>query len=176
MSSYYEKMLATGEVKCIDEEVPFEIPQGWEWCRMGSIGDWGEKAVKRSQRFHEITGIGKMAKRASQYLSLGNRAGEGWFLTADMIDLLYHECRGIVCLQPFACLPNHITGEGMVHKLHAAYPEAVFLALDCDASASEVNQENRLKLMMNALTEKTKAPKEMSFIQKTMNLRKGTTL
>ena len=135
-----------------------------------------EKAVKRSQRFHEITSIEKMAKRASQYLSLGNRAGEGWFLTADMIDLLYHECRGIVCLQPFACLPNHITGEGMVHKLHAAYPEAVFLALDCDASASEVNQENRLKLMMNALTEKTKAPKEMSFIQKTMNLRKGTTL
>ena len=64
----------------------------------------------------------------------------------------------------------------MVHKLHVAYPEAVFLALDCDASASEVNQENRLKLMMNALTEKTKAPKEMSFIQKTMNLRKGTTL
>ena len=107
---------------------------------------------------------------------VGNRAGEGWFLTADMIDLLYHECRGVVCLQPFACLPNHITGEGMVHKLHAAYPEAVFLALDCDASASEVNQENRLKLMMNALTEKTKAPKEMSFIQKTMNLRKGTTL
>lgn len=100
-----------------------------------------EKAVKKSQRFHEITSIEKMAKRASQYLSLGNRAGEGWFLTADMIDLLYHECRGVVCLQPFACLPNHITGEGMVHKLHAAYPEAVFLALDCDASASEVNQE-----------------------------------
>ena len=45
MSSYYEKLLATGEVKCIDEEVPFEIPQGWEWCRMGSIGDWGAGAT-----------------------------------------------------------------------------------------------------------------------------------
>ena len=63
-----------------------------------------EKAVKNSKRFHEITSIEKMAKRASQYLSLGNRAGEGWFLTADMIDLLYHECRGVVCLQPLpAC-------------------------------------------------------------------------
>ena len=122
-----------------------------------------EKAVKNSKRFHEITSIEKLAKRASQYLSLGNRAGEGWFLTADMIDLLYHECRGVVCLQPFACLPNHITGEGMVHKLHSAYPEAVFLALDCDASASEVNQANRLKLMMNALTEKQDVPQENYF-------------
>lgn len=135
-----------------------------------------EKALKNSKRFHEITDIKTLAKRASQYLSLGNRAGEGWFLTADMIDLLYHECRGVVCLQPFACLPNHITGEGMVHKLHNAYPEAVFLALDCDASASEVNQANRLKLMMNALTEKKEVPSEMSFIQKTIHMRKGSTL
>ena len=135
-----------------------------------------EKAVKNSKRFHEITSIDKLAKRASQYLSLGNRAGEGWFLTADMIDLLYHECRGVVCLQPFACLPNHITGEGMIHKLHSAYPEAVFLALDCDASASEVNQANRLKLMMNALTEKKETSDDLSFVRKTMNLRKGTTL
>ena len=135
-----------------------------------------EKALKNSKRFHEITSIGKLAKRASQYLSLGNRAGEGWFLTADMIDLLYHECRGVVCLQPFACLPNHITGEGMIHKLHSAYPEAIFLALDCDASASEVNQANRLKLMMNALTEKKETPDDLSFVRKTMNIRKGTTL
>lgn len=135
-----------------------------------------EKAVKNSKRFHEITSIEKMAKRASQYLSLGNRAGEGWFLTADMIDLLYHECRGVVCLQPFACLPNHITGEGMVHKLHSAYPEAVFLALDCDASASEVNQANRLKLMMSALTEKSESKDDLSFVRKTVSLRKGTAL
>ena len=136
-----------------------------------------EKALKGSKRFHGITPISKLAKRASQYLSLGNRAGEGWFLTADMIDLLYHECRGVVCLQPFACLPNHITGEGMIHKLHGAYPEAVFLALDCDASASEVNQANRLKLMMNALTEQEKAAQEIPFIdRKPISIRKGTTL
>ena len=135
-----------------------------------------EKAVKKSERFHEITSIDKLAKKASQYLSLGNRAGEGWFLTADMIDLLYHQCRGVVCLQPFACLPNHITGEGMVHKLHMAYPEAVFLALDCDASASEVNQENRLKLMMNALTEKEKAVEERAILSKPLGYAKGIKL
>lgn len=100
-----------------------------------------EKAVKISKRFHEITNITRLAKRAARFLSLGNRAGEGWFLTADMTDLLHHGCRGIICLQPFGCLPNHITGEGIIHKLHMAYPEAVFLPLDCDASASEANQE-----------------------------------
>ncbi len=135
-----------------------------------------EQALKHSKRFHPVTDITRLAKQASQFLSLGNRAGEGWFLTADMIDLLYHECRGIICLQPFACLPNHITGEGMVHKLHAAYPEAIFLALDCDASASEVNQTNRLKLMMSSLTEKTPAANDIPFVRTTVSVRKGTVL
>ena len=135
-----------------------------------------EKAVKRSRRFHPITPIETLAKRTSQYLSLGHRAGEGWFLTADMIDLLGHGCRGIVCLQPFACLPNHITGEGMAHKLHTTYPEAVFLSLDCDASVSQVNQLNRLKLMMNALTEKAPVSEPMSILRKTMSAKKGSAL
>ena len=135
-----------------------------------------EKAVKISKRFHEITNITRLAKRAARFLSLGNRAGEGWFLTADMTDLLHHGCRGIICLQPFGCLPNHITGEGMIHKLHMAYPEAVFLPLDCDASASEANQENRLKLMMNSLTEKEPHGKTLPFIRNTISARKGKVL
>lgn len=135
-----------------------------------------EKAVKISKRFHEITNITRLAKRAARFLSLGNRAGEGWFLTADMTDLLHHGCRGIICLQPFGCLPNHITGEGMIHKLHMAYPEAVFLPLDCDASASEANQENRLKLMMNSLTEKETHEKTLPFIRNTISARKGKVL
>ena len=93
-----------------------------------------------------------------------------------MIDLLSHGCRGIVCLQPFACLPNHITGEGMAHKLHETYPEAVFLSLDCDASVSQVNQLNRLKLMMNALTEKTPEPESLSLLRKAIGSKKGTAL
>ncbi len=135
-----------------------------------------EKALKHSRRFHPITPIEALAKRTAQYLSLGHRAGEGWFLTADMIDLLGHGCRGIVCLQPFACLPNHITGEGMAHKLHIAYPEAVFLSLDCDASVSQVNQINRLKLMMNALTEKTPVTETQSILRKTISAKKGSAL
>lgn len=135
-----------------------------------------EKAVKRSRRFHEITPIETLAKRTRQYLSLGHRAGEGWFLTADMIDLLGHGCRGIVCLQPFACLPNHITGEGMAHKLHSTYPEAVFLSLDCDASVSHVNQLNRLKLMMSALTEKAPVTEPQAILRKAIAAKKGSAL
>ncbi len=133
-----------------------------------------EDALKKSVRFHEMTPIRKMAKRASQFLSLGHRAGEGWFLTADMIDLLYHECRGIICLQPFGCLPNHITGEGMIHKLRKAYPEAVFLSLDCDAGTSEVNQTNRLKLMMNSLIEPLWEPHYISFMENRITAKKGS--
>lgn len=135
-----------------------------------------EKAVKRSRRFHAITPIESLAKRAQQYLSLGHRAGEGWFLTADMVDLLGHGCRGIVCLQPFACLPNHITGEGMARRLHMTHPEAVFLSLDCDASVSHVNQLNRLKLMMSALTEKAPLTESQSILRRTISAKKGNAL
>lgn len=135
-----------------------------------------ERAVKRSRRFHAITPIERLAKRASSYLSLGHRAGEGWFLTADMIDLLDHGCRGIVCLQPFACLPNHITGEGMARRLHMTHPEAVFLSLDCDASVSHVNQLNRLKLMMSALTEKTPMTETQAILRRAISARKGNAL
>lgn len=127
-----------------------------------------EKALRRSLRFHPITPMEKLARLAAPHLSLGHRAGEGWFLTADMIDLLSHGCRGVICLQPFACLPNHITGEGMAGRLHAAYPEAVFLSLDCDASASEVNQLNRLKLMMDSLTEKETPAEPRTLLRKTI--------
>ena len=135
-----------------------------------------EKAIKQSRRFHALTPIGTMYKKASHYLSLGHRAGEGWFLTAEMIDLLAHGARGIVCLQPFACLPNHITGEGMIHKLHQSYPEAVFLSLDCDSSASQVNQLNRLKLMLNSFTEETPESDESPILHEVIATTKGSAL
>ncbi len=113
-----------------------------------------EEAVRKSHRFSPLTPIKELAGKASRYLSLGNRAGEGWFLTADMLDMIEKKCSGIVCLQPFGCLPNHVTGKGMIHKLRQTYPEINILALDCDAGASRVNQLNRLKLMMSAILEK----------------------
>lgn len=132
-----------------------------------------EKAVRKSRRFHELTPIDSMYRQAAQFLSLGHRAGEGWFLTAEMIDLLSHGARGIVCLQPFACLPNHVTGEGMIHRLQQSYPEASFLSLDCDGSASQVNQINRLKLMMDSLVENKTPSAETSIIQKAIASTKG---
>ena len=91
---------------------------------------------------------------AKEHVSLGNMAGEGWFLTGEMVKLIRHGVPNVVCLQPFGCLPNHITGKGVIHSLRKHYKEANILAIDCDAGASEVNQLNRLKLMLSVAKEK----------------------
>ena len=81
-------------------------------------------------------------------------AGEGWFLTGEMMELAERGVPNIVCLQPFGCLPNHITGKGVMHALRERYPDSNIIALDCDAGASEVNQVNRIKLMLSVAREK----------------------
>jgi predicted nucleotide-binding protein (sugar kinase/HSP70/actin superfamily) len=81
-------------------------------------------------------------------MSLGHHCGEGWFLTAEMIDLIENGVPNIVCVQPFGCLPNHVTGKGMIKELKRNYPQANITAIDYDPGASEVNQLNRLKLML----------------------------
>ena len=107
------------------------------------------KALKKSKRFHPPKSIGEMAKLASRHVSLGNMAGEGWFLTGEMVELIESGVKNIICLQPFACLPNHITGKGVMHALRKTYKDVNIAAIDCDAGASEVNQLNRLKLMLS---------------------------
>lgn len=109
-----------------------------------------KKALKKSKRFHPPENIYKLAKGASKILSLGNQTGEGWFLTAEMVELLESGVNNIVCMQPFACLPNHVTGKGMIKELKHWYPQANIIAVDYDPGASEVNQLNRIKLMMAA--------------------------
>lgn len=89
-----------------------------------------------------------MANKAKNLLSLANQCGEGWFLTAEMIELLESGINNILCLQPFACLPNHITGKGMIKKLKEAYPWSNIVPIDYDSGMSEVNQINRIKLML----------------------------
>ena len=106
------------------------------------------KALRRSQRFSPPRSIKETAALASRHVSLGNMAGEGWFLTGEMVKLIESGVENIVCLQPFGCLPNHITGKGVVHPLRSSYPQANIVTIDCDAGASEVNQLNRLKLML----------------------------
>ena len=90
-----------------------------------------------------------MMQKASQILSLGNQAGEGWLLAAEMVELIEHGAPNIVCCQPFACLPNHVVGKGMFREIRRLYPQANIVAIDYDPGASEVNQLNRIKLMIS---------------------------
>lgn len=115
-----------------------------EWMRKSV-----NKALKRSRRFTAPPPIAELASMAEQVVSLGNQAGEGWLLTAEMLELLEIGVNNIVCVQPFGCLPNHITGRGVIKSLKLRYPAANIFAIDYDPGASEVNQLNRLKLMMS---------------------------
>ena len=107
-------------------------------------------ALKKSKRFTPPTTIYNLGKIVSPVLSLGNQAGEGWLLTAEMIELIESGVYNIVCVQPFACLPNHITGKGVIKALKEMYPKANISAIDYDPGASEVNQLNRIKLMLSS--------------------------
>ena len=107
-----------------------------------------KKALRKSKRFEAPSSIYEMAESASKVLSLGHQTGEGWFLTAEMIELINMGAQNIVCMQPFACLPNHVTGKGMIKALKQKYPNSNIVAVDYDPGASEVNQLNRIKLMM----------------------------
>jgi predicted CoA-substrate-specific enzyme activase len=108
------------------------------------------KALRKSERFTEFARIDELAFGAAPILSRGNQTGEGWFLTAEMVHLIHEGVPNIVCMQPFACLPNHITGKGVMKALKENYPEANITAIDYDPGSSAVNQLNRIKLMLSA--------------------------
>ena len=111
-------------------------------------------ALEKSQRFEPPTPIQTIAQQTKPFLSLGNQYGEGWFLTGEMLELIESGVHNIVCIQPFACLPNHVVGKGVIKALRKAYPQANIAAVDYDAGASEVNQLNRIKLMLSTAKEK----------------------
>jgi predicted CoA-substrate-specific enzyme activase len=106
-------------------------------------------ALKRSKRFHPPIPIQTVAEYAKPFLSIGNQYGEGWFLTGEMVELIKDGAPNIVCCQPFACLPNHVVGKGVIKVLRRQYPQANIVAVDYDPGASEVNQLNRIKLMLS---------------------------
>lgn len=106
-------------------------------------------ALKKSRRFAPPSTIYSLAHRTEPVLQLGNMTGEGWYLTGEMLELLHEGVYNIICMQPFACLPNHVTGKGMIKKLRELHPEANIAAIDYDPGASEVNQLNRIKLMLS---------------------------
>lgn len=111
------------------------------------------KALEQSKRFDPPMHIEDLAKLGEKLISLGNQYGEGWLLTAEMIELIEHGAENIVCVQPFGCLPNHITGKGMVKPIRQMYEHANIVPLDYDPGASSVNQLNRLKLMLSTAHE-----------------------
>lgn len=106
------------------------------------------KALKKSNRFEPPVHISHLAEYARPIVSIGNQTGEGWFLTGEMVELIKSGAGNIVCAQPFACLPNHIVGKGVIKELRKAYPDANIVPIDYDPGASEVNQVNRIKLML----------------------------
>ncbi len=108
-----------------------------------------KRALNKSKRFTAPPSIYDLARKTESVLSLGNMTGEGWFLTGEMLELLHDGVDNIICMQPFACLPNHVTGKGMIKKLREIHPEANIAAIDYDPGASEVNQLNRIKLMLS---------------------------
>ena len=107
------------------------------------------KELEKSNRFEPPTDIYELADYASEILDLCNSMGEGWLLTAEMVELIKTGAPNIVCTQPFACLPNHVVGKAVIKELRRRYPESNIVAVDYDPGASEVNQLNRIKLMIS---------------------------
>ena len=121
------------------------------------IEDWSDKAVKRHPEFHPAAKFRELEEYGKKFIDLGCKMGEGWLLTAEMVELIEKGYDNIVCTQPFGCLPNHICGKGMIRPLKEAYPDSNVVPIDYDPSATRVNQENRIKLMLAVAREKLQA-------------------
>lgn len=111
-------------------------------------------AIAAYPQFHAPTLFNETKKLADGMIGYGNKMGEGWLLTAEMVELVHSGFENIVCAQPFGCLPNHICGKGMINKIRAAHPTANITPIDYDPSATRVNQENRIKLMLSVARER----------------------
>ena len=114
-----------------------------------SYRKYARQACEQSRRFEPDARIEETAANAERFISVGNQCGEGWLLTGEMVDLIDSGVKNILCLQPFACLPNHVAGKGMLKALRQYDDKANIVAIDYDPGASNVNQLNRIKLMMS---------------------------
>ncbi|MCR5475443.1 MAG: 2-hydroxyacyl-CoA dehydratase [Lachnospiraceae bacterium] len=124
---------------------------------IASLGIWAiervrgasVKALKSSRHFEPPVHIKTLAEYAKSIVDIGNQTGEGWFLTGEMMELIHDGVLNIVCTQPFGCLPNHVVGKGVIKAIRREYKKANIVAIDYDPGASEVNQLNRIKLMLS---------------------------
>ena len=135
-----------------------------------------EKALASSKKgYMKPCNINKLAEEVQEILSTGNQTGEGWLLTAEIIEFMNEGIQNIICLQPFACLPNHIVGKGVIKTIRAKFPEANITPVDYDPGASETNQTNRIKLLMTVAKDNLKANKKRNKILKEENNLKDLT-
>ncbi len=125
-----------------------------QFCNMGislleQLRNAAAKELAESRHFTPPAHIRDLASYAEKIVSLGNQTGEGWFLTGEMLELIHSDVPNIVCTQPFGCLPNHVVGKGVIKEIRHQYPRSNIVAIDYDPGASEVNQLNRIKLMLS---------------------------
>ncbi|MDE7177407.1 MAG: 2-hydroxyacyl-CoA dehydratase [Lachnospiraceae bacterium] len=115
-----------------------------EWLRAPAA-----KEFAKSKHFTPPVSIYTLVDYAKPIVDIGNQTGEGWFLTGEMVELIHSDASNIICTQPFGCLPNHVVGKGVIKELRKRFPGANIVAIDYDPGASEVNQLNRIKLMLS---------------------------
>ena len=123
----------------------------FEWLRSAARDEFN-----KSKRFTAPAYITNTADAAKEIVSIGNQTGEGWFLTGEMLELIENGASNIVCIQPFGCLPNHVVGKGVIKRIRHEHPDANIVAIDYDPGASEVNQLNRIKLMLSTANKNLK--------------------
>ncbi|MCR4693691.1 MAG: 2-hydroxyacyl-CoA dehydratase [Pseudobutyrivibrio sp.] len=123
----------------------------FEWLRAAARDEFN-----KSKRFTAPAYITDTAEGAKDIVSMGNQTGEGWFLTGEMLELIDNGAKNIVCIQPFGCLPNHVVGKGVIKRIRHEHPDANIVAIDYDPGASEVNQLNRIKLMLSTANKNLK--------------------
>ncbi len=141
-----------------------ELGMSKKTARISSLGIWAierlrgaaRKELKKSKHFTPPAHIRDLVEYAKPIVSIGNQTGEGWFLTGEMVELIHTGVPNIVCCQPFGCLPNHVVGKGVIKELRKQHPSSNIVAIDYDPGASEVNQLNRIKLMLSTATSNMK--------------------
>ena len=136
-------------------------------CKLGiwvleRLRSGATNAYKKSVHFTPPEPIYKLVDYAAPIVDIGNQTGEGWFLTGEMVELIKEGASNIVCTQPFGCLPNHVVGKGVIKKMRHMYPGCNIVAIDYDPGASEVNQLNRIKLMLSTAQKKVDDNRKLS--------------
>lgn len=153
----FVKFMATHKINFSDLLKTKKI-KGYIFRKVIDILDKQEEYVKKElskakKKYQPLCDIWKLRDEVGEILSIGNQTGEGWFLTAEMMELIQNDVPNIVCVQPFACLPNHIVGKGVIKTIRNKYPNANIVAVDYDPGASEANQTNRIKLLISVAKE-----------------------